>query len=290
MDDIDFKKKFKFPACTQVPWKNLIPREEREAVLRQVRQEVIDAYGHTLDECPKRKLCWTKNCMGRPLEWKSASALPYLKKFAAIVGIQEGEDYFVKDCGGCPIRTTCSSPCYQINDFINRDKVKEPQIYYKDSIDNLDSSETTLTDKTVDYFNTFSIPWDSLNKRKSDTVKKYLYEQRDFKYVADSLGLTNQAAAKYEFYSALNKLSEFGIMRRFLIANQEKLTENQKKILNEVYFNNTSLTNTAKKLNITKQAVSIAISRVIKLNKIKWHVFVKKSGNKVIYNLMEVIN
>lgn len=291
MNDSDFKRNNKPPACTQAPWKRLIPPEDRERVMREIRQECIDIYGHPMDECPKRKVCWTKQCMGRPLPWDSPTARPYLEELKKTQKIVEGE-MIVQDCSGCPIANTCKRPCMQIEDFINKAKVKEPQLHYKESLDNFlaDDHRDMLQSDFELLQGKFDVPWDILNERKKQVVHKYLYEQRDFKYVADSLGLSNQAAAKYEFYSALNKLSEYGVMRQFLTNNQSKLSDKQKNILNEVYFNNTSLTNTAKKLNITKQAVSVAIRRVIKIYGIKWHTFVRKSGNKVIYNLVEVIN
>jgi len=290
MDDKTFKKLMKPPACTKNPIEFLIPYDIRYETLRKIKNECIDIYGQDISfECNKRLVCFTNKCLGRELPWKSPTALPYLKQFAKTVGIKEGDDYFIQtDCNSCPIAKTCTYTCAQINDNINKQKILEPTLIYKDTTDNLIS---TYEDENISieiFDNNLKIPWDALTKHKMEVVKKYLYENRDFKYVADSLGFANQAAAKYQFYSALNTLSEWAIMRKF-VASNPKLTENQLTILTMVYVDNLSLTAVAKRLKISKQAVAQAINRVVKVNKIKWSKFVKKQGKKVIYTVPQIL-
>ena len=79
-------------------------------------------------------------------------------------------------------------------------------------------------------------------------------------------------------------------MRDFMDNNSDKLSNKQMMILGEIYANNKSETAVAEEFGISKQAVSQTVKRVINKYKLKWQVFVKKSGNKVKYNLSEVIN
>ena len=287
MDEKKFKQNNKPAACTQAPWKNLIPYEQRESVMRQIRQECLDIYGYTFDECPKRMVCFTKQCIGRPLPWKSPTAKPYLEKLKLTQKIQN-EELFLQTCDACPIRLSCTSTCSQVNDWINRSSSKEPNITYKENTENL-IPEIEDGPVRVAILGNLEVPWDCISKRKQKVVRAYLYEQKDFKYIADTMSLNNQARAKYEFYSALNRLSEYAVVRQFLNANYKNLTEKQALIMHEIYFNNNTLTKTAKKLNITKQAVSQIVNRVVSSNELKWQVFVRKTGNRVIYNVPGVM-
>lgn len=287
MDEKKFKLENKPPACTMAPWKNLIPYEQRESVMRQIRQECIDIYGYTFDECPKRMVCFSKQCIGRPLPFKSPTAKPYLEKLKETQNVKDGE-MFIQTCDTCPIKLICTSTCSQVNDWINRGQSREPNITYKDNTENLQAEEVGGAVR-VALLDGLEIPWDCISKRKQKVVKSYLYEQKDFKFIADTQDLNNQARAKYEFYSALNKLSEYAIVRKFLKVQYKELTQKQALIMHEIYFNNSTLTKTAKKLNITKQAVSQIVNRVIEAHNLKWQTFVRKTGNRVIYNVPEVI-
>ncbi len=288
MNEKDFKDKLKRGACTKRPWEHLVPYEKRYEVIRQVKQECIDLYGYDFEECPKRMVCFTKDCMGRPLEWKSPTARPYLIEFAKLHGLKVNEEFYLKNCDSCPIRLICTSTCGQVNDWINRSKQGEPNITYKDNTENLQAEEVGGAVR-VALLDGLEIPWDCISKRKQKVVKSYLYEQKDFKFIADTQDLNNQARAKYEFYSALNRLSEYAIVRKFLKEQYKTLTQKQALIMHEIYFNNSTLTKTAKKLNITKQAVSQIVNRVIEAHNLKWQTFVRKTGNRVIYNVPEVI-
>jgi predicted DNA-binding protein YlxM (UPF0122 family) len=287
MDEKQFKLENKPAACTQAPWKYLIPYEERESVMRQIRQECIDLYGYTFDECPKRMVCFAKQCIGRPLPWLSPTAKPYLEKLQETQNVKDGE-MFIQTCAVCPIRLTCTSTCSQVNDYINRSQAKEPALIYKENTENIQPNEETGSVRLA-LLQGLEIPWDAISKRKQKVVRSYLYEQKDFKYIADTQKLNNQARAKYEFYSALNRLSEYAVVRAFLKKEYKKLTQKQALIMHEIYFNNNTVTKTAKKLNITKQAVSQIVNRVIASHTLKLQTFVRKTGNKVIYNVPGVM-
>lgn len=281
----DFKELKRQATCTSRPWEHLIPRAKRFEVLRQVKQECLELYGQAFDECPKRLSCFSKNCIGRKLEWDSPTARPYLNKFAIIHNLEPGDEYFLDNCNTCEIKATCSSLCSQVNDFMNRAKVKEPELLYKEEIlpIEVESTREALFSKELE------IPWDCLTPQKQAIVKTYIYDQRDFAYIANKYNLWDQSKAKYQFYSALTKLSKFSTIRKFLNSNHKKLTEFQALIMHEIFINNNTASNIARKLNISKQAVGQVVAKIIKLNKIKWQVFVKKQGKRLVYNTARII-
>ncbi len=287
MNEFEFKKSNKMAACSSPPWAIFIPARDRPEILRIIRQECIDAYGYSFDECPKRLTCFKKECIGRPLPWKSVTAKPFLDKLKESQKIVNDEMYIDTNCSACPFALTCKSPCNQVIDFIEREKVVEPLIDYRNDTElykvSVDSSEPANIQ-----FNGTDIPWDVLSKRKQEVVKKYLYEGRDFRYVGETLGLNNQARAKYEFYSAVTKLSEYGVVRVFIIEHYNELTVRQQQIFNMVYFDNMSFIQVAKQLQISKQSVQQTVSRVLKKYNITWKTYVKKRGNKVLYNVPEI--
>ena len=286
---MDFKKQQRQKACTTRPWAHLIPIDIRIETLAQVKVECVQIYGHDFEECDKRKVCFTKTCMGRDLEWKSPTALPYLQKFAKIVGINEGDQYKITtDCQKCPIYKTCTSTCSQVNDFINRASNPEMQFVYQENLESYNQEEVMSSGERPKETN-LELPWDILTPAKARVIKKYLYEQKDFLLVAKELDLNNQAEAKYSFYAALTKLSEYGTMRKFLEENMDKLTEKQQLIMDEVYFKNKSLTEIAEQSNISVPAVTGMINRVVEKYNIKWPVFVRKENQKVVYNVPEIL-
>ena len=284
-----FKKLNKPSTCTLPPWAVYILPRQRPEILRIIRQETIDYLGYHLDECPKRKVCITKSCLGRPLPWKSKTAKPYLDKLAKSLNIKNGEDLYINtDCRTCPFYTDCENPCNQVLDFIEREKSLEPDMNYKETLEYVKPKGDVL--EPVDLLvNSDDIPWDVLSERKKKVIKKYLYEQRDFRYVAESEGFYNQAAAKYEFYSALNKLSEYGVFRKFITEYSHLLTPRQYEILTLIYLNNKKIVQVAAYLGISKQSVQQTVARVIKKHNIKWKKFVRKQGNKTIYTTAEVL-
>ena len=75
MNENSFKKRFKQAACTSQPWKYLISKDIREDTLHKIRQETMQAYGFSMDECPKKSVCLTKKCMGRNLPWLSETEM-----------------------------------------------------------------------------------------------------------------------------------------------------------------------------------------------------------------------
>src|SRR6266478_6764645 len=103
MDNNKFKKLKKFAACTKRPYDYLIPSDKKYEVIAQIDKECVEIYGHNFNECNKRKVCFTKDCLGRELEWNSLTARPYLEQFAKDQGIQSEAVYYVKGCSECPI-------------------------------------------------------------------------------------------------------------------------------------------------------------------------------------------
>lgn len=287
MDDNTFKKLNRPSSCTEVPFKYLIPAGIREETLLTIRQESIDIYGQDLaGECPKRFVCAKKDCLGRPLPVLSPTAQPYLAELVKTQRVVEDELFITTSCAGCPIVKTCASTCNQISDFIDRDKVTEPPITYKPITDNVIAEEYT-EEATPFTLVASDIPWDCLNEQRTKIIKMYLYEQKDFQHVSNTLGLNNPAYCKYEFYAGLTKLSEYAVMRKFLEQElwEERLTAKQYNICQSIYHYNMSITEAAADNRITKQAAQQMVARVIKQHKIKWTKFVYKKGNKVIYNV-----
>lgn len=283
----EWKKKNKPAACTQAPWEHLIPREKLYETMRQIRQESIDAYGHSMDECTKRKVCLAKKCMGRPLPWKSDTARPYLEQLRDTQNIQDGELYIETDCSGCPMFKSCTSPCSQVNDYIERDKTLEPPLIYREKTDNIIPADIEMSPANM-IVEGADIPWDVLPEHKAQVIKEYLYKGKDFRYIADSLDLNNQARVKYEFYSALTKLSEYAIMRKFLDDNNSLLSDKEYLVLDRLYTDCQPVDQIADELDITSDAIYKIKKRVINKFDIKWAKFVKKQGNKTIYNVPEI--
>lgn len=283
-----FKQDNKPSACTAPPWKNLIPVDQRDDILRKIRQETIAEYGYSMDECTKRKTCFTKTCLGRELPWKSETAKPYLEQLKTTHKVVNDE-LFIDNCSTCPIAKTCTSACSQVNDFINRSYVQEMNFTLQDDVDVTNEEEVNPFAPVKEKEKDLKLPWDILTTQKARVIRKYLYEQKDFLAVARELDLNNQAEAKYVFYSALTKLSEYGTVRRFLEKNKDKLTEKQQLILNEIYFKNKSLTEVAEQYSISVPAVTLMVGRVVEKFNVHWPVFVRKEGHKVIYNVPEVL-
>lgn len=282
-------KRWKFEnkpgACTKNPLYHLIPESIRHATLRTIRQDCINALGHDLDSCPKRKVCLGKKCLGRPLPTFSAAASPYIEKLKLTQIVKNGE-LFIQGCELCPINEKCKEPCEQVLDSVNRNESKEAILYYKATVDNKIEELNEEFEGTISF--NFEIPWDVLNERKKKIVKMYLYKERDFRFIADELGLNNEAFVKFEFYSALNKLSKYGTMRNFL-KKKADLTKKQKLVLDKVFNENLTIREAANKLNMSEQSAQAIINRVVIKNNIKWQTFVRRSGNKLIYNIPSLL-
>lgn len=287
MNEKKFKQDNKPPACTTQPWKYLIPAEQRDDVLRKIKEETVEIYGYSMDSCTKRKTCFTKTCIGRELPWKSPTAKPYLEQLQKTHRIENNELH-IDNCATCPIAKTCTSTCSQVNDFINRTSEPEMQFVYQENLESYNQEQVQASGERPKEQG-LELPWDILTPAKARVIRKYLYEQKDFLLVAKELDLNNQAEAKYVFYSALTKLSEYGIVRKFLEENSEKLTEKQRLIMDEVYFKNKSLTEVAEQYTISVPAVTGMINRVVEKYSLKWPVFVRKEDQKVIYNVPEVL-
>lgn len=287
MNELEFKKNNKMSACTTPPWAVLIPFKDRPQILRTIRNETIEAYSYPFDECPKRLTCFGKSCEGRPLPWESETARPYLEELAKTQKIVDGELFVNTKCDTCPIFNKCKSPCNQVLDFIDRDKKSEPSINFKNDTSNLEPIQAILEPANL-IVDGSDIPWDILTARKADIIRKYLYEERDYKAIAEELGYKYQARTKYEFYSAINKLAEYAAVRKFLKSDKLKLTDRQFQIFDLVYNQNMTFVKASEKLGISKQSVQQTVSRILKRYKVKWHTYVKKRGNKVIYSVPEL--
>lgn len=285
-EELKFKKTFKNGACLSSPITYLIPANIRKETLLAIKNELLDKGLESHVECPKRFVCQLKGkCLGRPLEVESKTAQPYLKQLELTGKVVNGE-YFVEGCETCPIAKTCSKTCFQVDQFVNRHRTQEPYINYRD---NLEISNFPEIDAILDVFGdkaeNLEIPYDCLNEVNKEVIRMYLYEQRDFASTAKATGLANGAAAKKMFYYSLNQLAETANMRKFITEGRGKLTYVQLKILEEVYLNNKSLTDVAYEMQISKQSVSQTIAKVIENNNIKIPRFVKKSKDKVTYNV-----
>lgn len=273
--------------CTANPIEHLLPKDTRLAIINKIKQESMEIYGEDLlTQCNKRKICFTKKCLGRELPWKSPTALPYLLELAKSQKIENELLFIETDCSLCPLVNSCGSPCGQIRDYLARDKTTGPQITSKSNYDKNEIKQVDMENNTKFSIN---IPWDSLSSRRREVIKLHLYQRHDFKYIADKLKLNNQARAKYEYYAALTTISEYATMREFLNNNSKKLTGKQKKVLELVYMDNRKLQDVADDIGVTKQAIQQMIARVIQKYNIKWPKFVKKQGTRVIYNIPSLL-
>lgn len=285
--ETEFKKTNKPAVCNLPPWYNVVPYEDRFAVLRQIRQESIDIYKEDYSECPKRKVCFGQECLGRPLPVKSKTFLKYYDKLKTHNKIVNDELFIDTSCTNCPILNTCSSPCKQIDDYINRHRTEEPGIVYKYKLENVveESEEDILSSGVISLFQEkLELPWDALSERRQNIIKQYYFEKNDFKYIAEKFELLNEAKAKYEFYAGLTTLSECAIFRKFLKNNKNKLKQKQLKVLNEIYINNNSITETARILNLSVSSTWRIVNKVVEDYNIKWTIFVRKENKKIIYS------
>jgi hypothetical protein len=288
MNEITFKKINKPAACASAPWADFIPPQQRPEILRTIRNETIEHYGHSMDECPKRLTCLKKHCQGRPLPWKSPTALPYLQKLQQTQNIVNEELIIATDCSKCPIYTSCSSPCNQVSDFLDRHKLAEPIINYYKHLERVVAtdlifypSQFKVTDK--------DIPWDVLTPARVEIIKKYLFEEKDYKLIAAETDKYNEAYVKYEFYAGLTKLSKYAAIRLFLKHNKQEISDKAYQLLFLIYMDNKTIKEAGATLGVTKQAAQQLIKRYVKKFKIKWYVFVKKENNQPIYNVPNII-
>jgi len=171
---------------------------------------------------------------------------------------------------------------------MNRANKKELKVSYMENLEERPIKKERAT-ISLPFLKGHEIPWDAVSKRKQSVVKKYLFERKDFLTIAKQENLNNQARCKYEYYSALTKMSEYAIMRRFIKSKGNRITPTQLDLMKLVYMENKNLAQSAKEMNITRQAAQQRLGRVIKKYDIKWHRFVKKHKNKVLYNIPEVL-
>lgn len=285
MNNKTFQHKYKIAICTNNPIKYLIPYNQRYEVIKNIKNECVEIYGQDImQECDKRMVCFGKTCLGRDLAWKSPTALPYLEKLKQRGLVEPDGKMYMIGCKGCQINKTCQRPCFQVNDYVTRQKKKEPFLIFKHTVDNFE----VKSDKIEEFRRqneVLSIPWDSISEKKSRIVRSYLFELLDFQQVAKKFHLINQAEAKYLFYSALTTMSKVAVMRKFLRKNKEKLTRKQIQILTSVFIKNNTITEAAKEYNLKKQSAQQIIARVIRLYNLKFQKFVRKHNGRVIYSV-----
>ena len=241
MDEKKFKKDNKPAACTMPPWAGLIPKAQRDDVLRQIRHETVEHYGYSMDECPKRLVCLGKTCLGRPLPHKSPTAKPYIDQLRQTHTFNNDE-LMLSNCDICPIRLSCTSTCSEMNDFMNRDRIKEPYLDFRENLENVvqEPERSVTIENLVEKGR--KVPWDALTTKRKETVEKYLYEQKDFLTIARELGYHDQSRARYELYAALTTLAEYATMRKFYEDNESILKEADKKVIKNIYLDNLSIT------------------------------------------------
>lgn len=285
----NFKKLNRPSACTETPFKYLIPKEIREEVLLKIKYESIDLHGEDLSgECNKRLVCASKTCLGRPLPTLSPTAKPYLEQLAKTHNIVDNKLFITTDCSTCPIVKTCSSTCNQINDYVDRFKTEEPTIYYRPITEEIVAED--YTEEGINFtVNGSDIPWDCLSKQWLEIVKMYMYEKKDYKHIADNLGLNNETIVKYKFYLALTKLSKYGTIRKFLKTNP-KLPKKRKFIVEQYFLHNKSRKQICEELNITNQVCQRHLTLFYKTNNLKWKKFVRKQGTEIIYNIPMIVS
>jgi len=286
MSDESFKQSHRTAVCVSNPIEHLIPKDCSQAILEAIKQESIAEYGYdVLGECSKRKVCFSKKCLGRELPWKSKSAFPYLEVLTKTNKIENDLLFIETDCANCKIFDSCKKPCNQVTDYLNRDR----NVAIKTSANEPFDSVYTITDNGNTTTFTANIPWDALSDRRRAVIKLHLYDRRDFKYIAKELDINNQSRAKYEYYAALTTVSEYAIVREFLSKSLSKLTEKQQVIMKRVYYDNVTLVDVAKESGVSKQAIQQMVTRVVTKHNIKWTKFVWKKGTKIIYNVPKVL-
>lgn len=282
MNEKNYKKANKPAMCTNPVWKSVITTDDKEDIVRKIRSETIEAYGYSMDECPKRLVCLGQDCLGRPLPTLSPTAKPFIdeikKKYKVV-----NDELFLTKCDVCPIKLKCTSTCHQINDYLNRHNKKEPEFVYQEISENY--TEVVLSTNTTEFMTNRDIAWDCLTPRRQSIIKKYLYEGKDFSAIARELNMKSQAWVKYEFYAGLTKLSEYATVREYLANNKDELTKGNFSLLENLYLKNQSLTELAKQENCSKQALQQRLTRILTSGNIKWIVFVKKVNNKPVYNV-----
>lgn len=294
MNNKKYRIETKMACCTQPPWRNIIDPSDRAEILRKIKQECIDEYGYAFDVCPKSLLCLEKKCMGRPLPWKSETAQPYLaelkKTQTFILNEETGEEelQIITDCKLCEVYKDCKVPCRQVNDFLERDvsqtSISNNFITYKDNLENIVPVQLVFGPINLKVSEK-DLAWDVLSKENKEIIKRYLYDERDYRSIAEKLGLFNQSYCKCKFYYALTRLAKFSIIRMFLKENLQALTDRQQQIMIEVYMNNKTYKKVAKELNISIQSVHETITRVVKNHNIRWPKFVRKTKGKIVYNV-----
>jgi len=282
MNEKNYKKANKPAMCTNPVWKSVITTDDKEDIVRKIRSETIEAYGYSMDECPKRLVCLGQDCLGRPLPTLSPTAKPFIdeikKKYKVV-----NDELFLTKCDVCPIKIKCTSTCHQINDYLNRHNKKEPEFVYQEISEN--HTEVVLSTNTTEFMTNRDIAWDCLTPRRQTIIKKYLYEGKDFSAIARELNMKSQAWVKYEFYAGLTKLSEYATVREYLTNNKDELTKGNFSLLENLYLKNQSLTELAKQEKCSKQALQQRLTRILTSGNIKWIVFVKKVNNKPVYNV-----
>lgn len=290
MSEDKFKQDIRFASCARAPWARYIEPGKRDEIMRKIRIECIQFYGHSMDTCDLKSVCIGKKCLGRQLPFLSPTAKPYLDKLVADKRnkVKEGKFYVVDNCNDCPIRNSCTSVCPMMNDFLNRHQKKQPDLIYQETLDNY-VSEGPQRPVMPSNMAGMDLPWDCLKDDWKRIVKLRLNQRKDFLTIANTCGLFDQAAAKKEFYYALTKLAEYAIVREFLKEKREDLTLGQFEILTAKYIENKSRKQIATERNMTYDAVRNIIYKTLTKHDITWPIYVTTEQGKIRYNIPEVL-
>lgn len=273
-------------ACTQPPWKAYLPNGKKGEILIKIRQETEQAYGQNYDSCPKRMVCMGKSCLGRPLPTKSKTFQKYFSEMKKNLNIV-GDELVLENCDVCQLRSNCTKPCQQINDYLNRGNKEQIDLVYKETVHNI-AQEPQNREFSYGELNFKELPWDCVPELNKTLYEKLVLERKSLHQTANELKLFDSSNAKKLYAQTLNKLAEYSIMREFLSTKPE-LTANQLKILQKVYLENKSLTKTAKEVKVSVVAISRTIGRVRTKHNINIPKFYRKVKGKPIYNIPEFL-
>lgn len=273
-------------ACTQPPWKAYLPNGKKGEILIKIRQETEQAYGQNYDSCPKRMVCIGKSCLGRPLPTKSKTFQKYFSEMKKNLNIV-GEQLILENCDICKLRSDCTKPCQQINDYLNRGSKEKIDLVYKETVHNI-AQEPQNREFNYGELNFKELPWDCVPELNKKVYDKLVLQRKGLQQVTDECGINNKSYTKKIYAQTLNKLAEYSIMREFL-SKKPKLTSKQLEILEKVYLQNKSLTKVSKEFNVSRQSVQEVVKRVKTKYNINIPKFYREIKGKPVYNIPEFL-
>ncbi len=257
-------------ACTSPPWQALIPFEERPDALRRIREECLSEYGYEFEECSKRLRCDKKQCIGRPLPWKSKTAKPYLDELSKTQKIVNEEMVIITDCQTCPIFKKCTSTCNQIDDYIDRKVKPEPVMYYRNDVSN-----STIESEGSAFFKDISAPihWHLISTLYKNALQDYILKDLNLNELAVKYN-TDRATIKSYVYSAITTLSKYRAIAKSFNSGIFR-SDLQKTCIKQLLDSNT-IKELAAQFNVTNSAIRLHIQNFTQDNKITWKKYVHR--------------